>query len=99
MPSWFKPLETVALETFAWPGHIFYRWHISIATNYIRKSRTDKNIVWKAPTDYGEIEISINLSKPEKDPKEIARAGKVISRRIPKVCIWRNKRKFCRGKS
>jgi UDPglucose--hexose-1-phosphate uridylyltransferase len=64
-----------------------YYYHLSIASNYIRKSRTDKNIVWKAPTAYGKIEISINLSKPEKDPKEIARAGKAKSGGYPKCVL------------
>ena len=49
-----------------------YYYKLSIASNYIRKSRTDKNIIWKKYVKYGNIEISINLSKPEKDPKEIA---------------------------
>ena len=47
---------------------------MSIASNYIRKDRTDKNIVWKTPTEYGDLDITINLSKPEKDPRDIAKA-------------------------
>lgn len=59
---------------------------LSIASNYIRKSRTDKNIHWKSETKYGDIEISINLSKPEKDPKDIAKAKLVPSSNYP-LCL------------
>mgnify|MGYP006366867595 CR=1 FL=1 len=50
----------------------FYK--MSIASNYIRKDRIDKNIVWQTPTEYGDLDITINLSKPEKDPRDIAKA-------------------------
>ena len=43
-------------------------------TNYIRRDRIAKDMQWKAPTEYGELDITINLSKPEKDPKAIAAA-------------------------
>lgn len=59
---------------------------LSIASNYIRKSRTDKNIRWKSRVKYGEIEISINLSKPEKDPKAIIQASKLESSHYP-TCL------------
>lgn len=64
-----------------------YYYKLSIASNYIRKSRTDKNIVWKNFVKYGNIEISINLSKPEKDPKEIAKAKLVKSSGYPKCLL------------
>ena len=63
-----------------------YYYHLSIASNYIRKDRTDKNIRWTSPTKYGNIEISINLSKPEKDPKEIARALQMKTSNYP-TCL------------
>ncbi len=44
--------------------------------NYIQCARIEKNENWKCHTEYGELEITINLSKPEKDPKEIAEALK-----------------------
>ena len=50
----------------------YYRF--SQDTNYIRRDRIAKDIQWKAPTEYGELDITINLSKPEKDPKAIAAA-------------------------
>jgi UDPglucose--hexose-1-phosphate uridylyltransferase len=46
---------------------------LSKASNYIRTEDIAKNRVWKAATKYGEMDITINLSKPEKDPKEIAK--------------------------
>ncbi|MEG0367683.1 MAG: galactose-1-phosphate uridylyltransferase, partial [Coprobacillus sp.] len=60
-----------------------YYYDLSIASNYIRKSRTDKNIKWVSYVKYGNIEISINLSKPEKDPKEIAKARTMKSSGYP----------------
>ena len=64
-----------------------YYYKLSIASNYIRKSRTDKNIIWKKYVKYGNIEISINLSKPEKDPKEIAKAKLIKSSGYPKCLL------------
>ena len=46
-------------------------YQFSQDTNYIRKDRVAKDIRWKTETEYGEIDISINQSKPEKDPKAI----------------------------
>ncbi|WP_274953366.1 UDP-glucose--hexose-1-phosphate uridylyltransferase [Angelakisella massiliensis] len=43
-------------------------------TNYIRRDRIARDIQWKAETEYGQLDITINLSKPEKDPKAIAAA-------------------------
>lgn len=44
--------------------------------NYIRVEQIAKNLNWKVPTKYGNIGLTINLGKPEKDPKEIALLGK-----------------------
>ena len=52
----------------------FYKY--SKAVNYIRTEQIAKNISWKVPTVYGNIGLTINLAKPEKDPKEIALLGK-----------------------
>ncbi len=43
-------------------------------SDYIRRYRVCKDVKWKTKTEYGEIDITINLSKPEKDPKAIAAA-------------------------
>ena len=45
---------------------------LSQASNYIRMDRIEKNLYWEADTDYGALEVTVNLSKPEKDPKDIA---------------------------
>lgn len=64
-----------------------YFYNLSIASQYIRKNRTDKNIQFKKYYQYGHIEITINLSKPEKDPKEIAKAKLVKSSGYPKCLL------------
>ncbi|MGG6440467.1 UDP-glucose--hexose-1-phosphate uridylyltransferase [Saccharococcus caldoxylosilyticus] len=48
-------------------------YSLSKASNYIQTARIAKNKHWKVKTAYGELDITINLSKPEKDPKEIAK--------------------------
>lgn len=53
-----------------------YYYKLSQATNYIRMDRIAKNMHWYSETEYGKLEITINLSKPEKDPKAIAAAKK-----------------------
>lgn len=63
----------------------FYK--LSKDSNYIRTERTDKNISWKASTDFGEIDITINLSKPEKDPKAISAAKELKNSSYPKCLL------------
>lgn len=48
-----------------------YFYRLSQNSNYIQVNRIAKNITYKAPTSYGELDITINLSKPEKDPRQI----------------------------
>jgi UDPglucose--hexose-1-phosphate uridylyltransferase len=48
-----------------------YFYELSQNSNYIQMKRIRKNIDFKVPTEYGELDITINLSKPEKDPKSI----------------------------
>ncbi len=47
--------------------------------NYIRRDRIAKDVQWKTPTEYGELDLTINLSKPEKDPRAIAAARSITS--------------------
>ncbi len=54
----------------------FY-YHISRKSDYIREYRIKNDVKWVTPTEYGDIDITINLSKPEKDPKAIAAALKM----------------------
>lgn len=65
----------------------FYKF--SGDTNYIRRDRIKKDRRWTVNSEYGEIDISINLSKPEKDPRDIAAAGKAKSRAYPKCQLCR----------
>ena len=46
-------------------------YQLSQKNDYIKLKAIAKNIAYRVPSDYGELEITINLSKPEKDPKEI----------------------------
>ena len=46
-----------------------------------------QNIAYKAPTKYGDLEITINLSKPEKDPKAIAAAKNAVASDYPKCHV------------
>lgn len=49
-----------------------YFYQLSQDSNYIQTERVNKNISYQTETEYGALDITINLSKPEKDPKEIA---------------------------
>lgn len=51
-----------------------YYYRLSQDSDYIRRYRVKKDMKWKVGSPYGEIDITINLSKPEKDPKAIAAA-------------------------
>lgn len=66
-----------------------YFYSLSKSSNYIRTDRIAKNINFKAPSKYGTMDITINLSKPEKDPKEIALARNSVKSNYPKclLCI------------
>lgn len=67
----------------------FYRF--SQDTNYIRRDRMKKNVAWKTDTAFGTIDITINLAKPEKDPKAIAAARKTRPDAYPKCQLcWEN---------
>ncbi len=60
----------------------FYK--LSQDSNYIRRDRIAKDERWSAASPYGELELSINLSKPEKDPKAIAAAKSAVQSSYPK---------------
>ena len=65
----------------------FYRF--SQDTDYIRRYRIARDVKWKAATPYGELDITINLSKPEKDPKAIAAAKAAPQTCYPKCQLCR----------
>ena len=61
-----------------------YYYDLSKASDYIRTYRIARDKKWVVSTEYGDIDITINLSKPEKDPKMIALAGSMKSSSYPK---------------
>ncbi len=80
-----KKFETLHSES---PGKATdYFYSLSMASNYIRKGRVKKDQRWSVPSEYGEIDISINLSKPEKDPKAIAAAKLLPQAGYPKCLL------------
>ena len=64
-------------------------YDFSCNTDYIRRYRIQKDMRWKTDTPYGEIDITINLSKPEKDPKAIAAAKLAPQSSYPKCMLCR----------
>ena len=66
-----------------------YYYRLSQDSDYIRRYRIAKDMKWTAPTKYGELDITINLSKPEKDPKAIAAARNARQSGYPKCLLCR----------
>ena len=64
-------------------------YQFSCDTDYIRRYRIAKDMRWKFASDYGEMDITINLSKPEKDPKAIAAAKNAPQTAYPKCQLCR----------
>lgn len=68
-----------------------YYYKFSCDSDYIRRYRIQKDKRWIAPTAYGDLDITINLSKPEKDPKAIAAAKNAKQSGYPKCLLcWEN---------
>ena len=78
-----KKYEASPVEATDW----YYRF--SCDTDYIRRYRIKKDMRWKYPSEYGEMDITINLSKPEKDPKAIAAAKNAPQTAYPKCQLCR----------
>ena len=66
-----------------------YYYKLSCDSDYIRRYRICKDMKWLAPTKYGDLDITINLSKPEKDPKAIAAAKNAKQSGYPKCLLCR----------
>ena len=66
-----------------------YYYQLARSSNYIRVDRIEKDRMWTAPTPYGDLVITINLSKPEKDPKAIAAAKSAPQSGYPKCALCR----------
>ena len=64
-------------------------YKFSCDTDYIRRYRIQKDMRWKYASEYGEMDITINLSKPEKDPKAIAAAKNAPQSGYPKCQLCR----------
>ncbi len=72
-----------------------YFYKLSCDSDYIRRYRIKKDIKWITSTEYGDLDITINLSKPEKDPKAIAAAKTAVQSGYPKCMLCRE----CEGYS
>ena len=64
-----------------------YFYSLSCDSDYIRRYRIAKDLKWKVDSEYGEIDITVNLSKPEKDPKAIAAAKLLPQGGYPKCFL------------
>ena len=64
-----------------------YFFELSENSDYIRRYRIKKDIRWNVDTPYGEMEMSINMSKPEKDPRAIKAAAKASSDKYPECAL------------
>ena len=64
-----------------------YFYKLSQDSNYIRRYRVCKDLKWKAETKFGDLDITVNLSKPEKDPKAIAAAKLAKQSGYPKCLL------------
>ena len=66
-----------------------YFYKLSCDSNYIRRARIKKDRKWTTDTEFGTLDITINLSKPEKDPKAIAAAKNAKASSYPKCQLCR----------
>lgn len=72
-----------------------YYYHLSRKTDYIREYRIKNDVKWVTKTPYGDIDITINLSKPEKDPKAIAAALTMKQSAYPKCQLCKENEGYC----
>ncbi len=64
-----------------------YFYALACDSNYIRRDRIERDIKWRVESEYGDIDITVNLSKPEKDPKAIAAAKLLPQTDFPKCLL------------
>ena len=64
-----------------------YYYKLSCDSDYIRRYRIKKDLKWQVETEYGMLDITVNLSKPEKDPKAIAAAKNAVQCGYPKCML------------
>jgi len=86
----FTPRPTTVIHKFEYLYSLSPKkatdWYYQFSqdSDYIRSYRVKKDLKWKTKTEYGDLDISINLSKPEKDPKAIAAAKNLPQSSYPK---------------
>ncbi len=85
----FKELEKIGSEKAT---HYFY--NLSINSDYVMSYRIKKDLHWKTASPYGDLDITINLSKPEKDPKAIAAAKLRKQTSYPKCFLCKENRGY-----
>lgn len=95
MPRPSQVIQKFRQEYIKSPEHAtkFY-YKFSKATDYIRTYRIKKDLKWKTETKYGSLDITINLSKPEKDPKDIAFAKQQKQISYPRCVICKEAEGF-----
>lgn len=76
----------------------FY-YQLSIDTNYIRKKRVSRDIKWVYNSEYGDLDITINMSKPEKDPRDIEKMKNEKSSSYPKCLLCKENESYRGGGS
>ncbi|MCM1187159.1 MAG: UDP-glucose--hexose-1-phosphate uridylyltransferase [Lachnoclostridium sp.] len=76
-------------ETFSPKEATDYYYRLSRSSDYIREYRIRRDEKWVTATEYGDLDITINLSKPEKDPKAIAAARNAGQSGYPKCLLCR----------
>ena len=91
--SVFVPRPSEVIKTF-WSKYeespetaTDYYYKLSCDSDYIRRYRIKRDMKWVTSTEYGEIDITVNLSKPEKDPKAIAAAKNAKQSGYPKCLL------------
>ncbi len=89
----FTPMPSTVIRTFTEKRDrdpkeaTDYFYALSQANNYIMTERVKKNIEWKTATEYGDLLVTVNLSKPEKDPRDIAAAKAKKQTGYPKCLL------------
>ena len=64
-----------------------YFYALACDSNYIRRDRIERDLKWRVESEYGDIDITVNLSKPEKDPKAIAAAKLMPQTDYPRCAL------------
>lgn len=72
-----------------------YFYELCKSCNYIRVDRIDKDMKWQTQTEYGVIDITVNLSKPEKDPRDIAAQKNSVSSSYPQCLLCIENEGYC----